>query len=253
VYVILNWIEDNMNIVKCPVCNKDLRTITYENLKVDVCPTCGGIWFDRGELMAVVNGLLSRDRITAETVEEAYGKKAVPSKNIDKFKRFCPKCKEELEVFNFCYDSNVFLDRCPICSGIWVDRGELKAVAKHMKGNPEIDEFGEMLVSELKEPSRLIYKISKISAPIISLFYLVIASVFMGLEGFLRVLMILVLPLACIFFGEHMGKVTGARVGLSYCRPTITKPTPGFILVIGGWLVLLLPLFIYIAEFFAEM
>jgi len=235
------------------VCNKDLKTITYENQRVDVCRSCGGVWFDKEELLNVVDGLLSKNLIETESIKEAYGKRAVASEDIDKFRRYCPRCKVELEVFNYSYDSNVFLDRCPICLGVWADRKELESVGKYLKGNPEVDKYAEVLAAELKEPSRLISKISKVAAVVIALFYLVAASVLMGLEGFLRVLMILVLPLACIFFGEDMGKVTGARFGFSYCRPTITKPTPGFILVWGGWLFLLMPIFVYIYEIFAEM
>jgi Zn-finger nucleic acid-binding protein len=36
-----------MDKIKCPVCNKSLKTITYENREVDVCQACGGIWFDK--------------------------------------------------------------------------------------------------------------------------------------------------------------------------------------------------------------
>lgn len=242
-----------MDKIKCPVCNKDLKTITHEKHEVNICQTCGGIWFDKGELMGVVDSLLSKGVIALESVEEAYGKKPVATKDIEKFRRYCPRCKVELEVSNFSYDSNVFLDKCPVCSGVWADRGELEAIAKYIKGNPEVDKMAESLFAELKKPSGIISNISKVSAGIVSLFYLIAASVFIGLEGFLRVLMILVLPLACIFFGEDMGRVTGARFGLCYGRPTITKPTPGFIVVIGGWLVLLLPLFVFVAGIFAEM
>ncbi|MBN1695601.1 zf-TFIIB domain-containing protein [candidate division WOR-3 bacterium] len=242
-----------MDKIKCPVCNKNLKTITYENQEVDFCQTCGGVWFDKGELMGVVDGLLSKDLVDSESVEEAYRKKAVSSKDIDIFQRCCPRCKVRLEVFNFSYDSNVFLDRCPSCLGIWADKDEWVAIAKYIKGNPEVDKLAEALASEFKEPLKLIGNISRVAAVIVSLFYLVAASVMIGLEGFLRVLMILVLPLACIFFGEHMGKVTGTWFGISLARPIITKPTPGFVLAIGGWLVLLTPLFAYIAQILAEM
>ncbi len=242
-----------MDRIKCPVCNKDFKTIVYEKQEVNVCQTCGGIWFDKGELMGVVDSLFSKGLITSESAVEAYGKKAVSTKDIEKFGRYCPRCKVELEVFNFFYDSNVFLDRCPVCFGVWADRRELKAITKYIKGNPEVDKLVESLFVELRESSGIIGNISKVAVVIVSLFYLIAASVFIGLEGFLRVLMILVLPLACIFFGEDMGKVTCARFGLWYGRPTITKPSPGFIVVIVGWLVLLLPFFVYILEIFSEM
>ena len=235
-----------MDTIKCPVCDKNLKTITYEKQKVDVCQTCGGIWFDKYELLEVADRLLSENLIEGESVEEAYGKKAVSSEDIDQSQRYCPRCKVGLEVFNYSYDSNVFLDRCPRCLGVWADRRELETAVKHIRGNPEVDKFAETLATELKKSSRLSSKKSKIAAVIFSLFYLVVASVLMGLEGFLRMLMFLVFPLACIFFGESLGRLTGVRVGFSFCRPALTKPTPGFLMVFGGWLLLLLPLFVYI-------
>lgn len=53
----------------------------------------------------------------------------------------------------------------------------------------------------------------------------------------LRVLMFLVLPLGCIWFGDALGGYTGAtRSG------PIDTPTPGFLVRAGGWLLLSIPL-----------
>ncbi len=242
-----------MDTIKCPVCNKDLKTITYENQRVDVCRSCGGVWFDKYELLEIVDGLLSKNLIEPESVKEAYGKRAIASKDVGQSEKYCPRCKEALEVFNYSYDSNVFLDKCSNCKGVWADRKELEAVGKYIKGNPEVDKYAEVLASELKGPSRLIGKISKIAAVVISLFYLTAAYFLMGLKGSLKTLIFLVLPLSCIFFGENLGKLTGIRFGLSFLRPVVTKPTPGFLVVFGGWLLLLSPLFVFIYEFFANM
>lgn len=244
-----------MDTIKCPVCNKDLKTITYQNQEVDVCQACGGVWFDKGELLKVVDGLLSKDLVDPESVKEAYGKKAVSSEDIDKFQRCCPRCKVGFEVFNFSYDSNVFLDRCPSCSGIWADKGEWRAIAKYKKGNPEVDKLAETMASELKKTSRLYIlssKKAKVVAVLIAVSYLVSASIFIGLKGFLVMLLRIVLPIVCIFFGENIGDLTGIRYPFALYI-VVTKPTPGFIVVLGGWLLLLLPLFTYIATIFAEM
>jgi len=58
----------------------------------------------------------------------------------------------------------------------------------------------------------------------------------MGPEGFLRSLLFLLLPLACIWFSEAMGKQVG-RFG-SF-GPYINCPTPAGFLIIGAWLYLL--------------
>ncbi len=48
----------------------------------------------------------------------------------------------------------------------------------------------------------------------------------------------LVMPLACIWFGDEIGEYTGMLPG-----PGINKTTPGSFVRFGGWLLLLLPLF----------
>jgi len=59
-----------------------------------------------------------------------------------------------------------------------------------------------------------------------------------GKDGFI-ILGFVVLPLACIWFGDAMGGFTGLSTDI-----WITAPTPGIIICILGWLILLLPLII---------
>ncbi len=60
-----------------------------------------------------------------------------------------------------------------------------------------------------------------------------------GGEGAAKTAIFAIFPLACIWFGDEMG---------GYIGPTssgaITSPTPGWLVCIGGWLVLLLPVLI---------
>ena len=46
----------------------------------------------------------------------------------------------------------------------------------------------------------------------------------------------LLLPLACIWFGDELGDYVGALPG-----PAIRKQTPGWMVRLGGWFLLLLP------------
>lgn len=40
----------NYYIMKCPLCSIDLQ-MTYKNeVEIDYCPKCRGVWLDRGEL-----------------------------------------------------------------------------------------------------------------------------------------------------------------------------------------------------------
>ena len=40
--------------LQCPKCDGSLHETDYENIKIDVCNKCSGVWFDAGELAQVV-------------------------------------------------------------------------------------------------------------------------------------------------------------------------------------------------------
>lgn len=80
---------------------------------------------------------------------------------------------------------------------------------------------------------------SKALALGIAFVYLVITIISWGLEGFLKVSLYLILPLACIFFSDAMGGHTG--VGGLGGGPWVTKPTPGTFIAFMGWVLLFFP------------
>lgn len=41
--------------LKCPKCDGSLVETDYDNIKIDVCNKCSGVWFDAGELAQVVD------------------------------------------------------------------------------------------------------------------------------------------------------------------------------------------------------
>lgn len=69
--------------------------------------------------------------------------------------------------------------------------------------------------------------------------YLVGSYAHGGIESAWKVGLGLLLPLACIWFADAMGDYTGGTTGGG-----LTSPTPGWLVCIGGWLMLLLPLII---------
>ena len=66
--------------------------------------------------------------------------------------------------------------------------------------------------------------------------YVVAAYAYDSAEAAFKVGVFLILPLACIWFADAMGGHTGPTTSIP-----ITAPTPGIIVLILGWLLLLLP------------
>jgi uncharacterized protein len=47
--------------MNCPVCSERMREITKHNVEVDICPSCKGVWLDRGELEKII------ERVSSDT------------------------------------------------------------------------------------------------------------------------------------------------------------------------------------------
>lgn len=85
------------------------------DILLDRCERCAGIWFDHGELEAVVGagGGASLDAL------ESSGEIGL-----------CPRCALEMGRVAAQQDPGrpVPVDRCPSCMGLWLDRGRLSKI-----------------------------------------------------------------------------------------------------------------------------
>jgi uncharacterized protein len=46
--------EAHPDALVCPKCGGELHTGNYENVQIDVCDNCGGVWLDAGEMQKIV-------------------------------------------------------------------------------------------------------------------------------------------------------------------------------------------------------
>lgn len=85
---------------------------------LDRCERCAGIWFDHGELEAVVG-----TKVTSRLDPARPGGGDGPSGR-------CPRCNVEMVPYVAAQDPArpVRVDRCPSCLGLWLDRKRLQVV-----------------------------------------------------------------------------------------------------------------------------
>jgi Zn-finger nucleic acid-binding protein len=110
--------------MECPVCANILTTITAGRITVDACEGgCGGIWFDRYELMRVDETDESAGEVLLEIERD-------PNLKVDLSKRLnCPKCSEVVMMRHFfSAKRQVVVDECPNCGGHWLNPGELRTI-----------------------------------------------------------------------------------------------------------------------------
>lgn len=113
----------------CPTCKEQLDSSIFYNVEVDYCPICLGIFFDENELR------LAKDEKTPELRWLDLDLwKDLSKLKIERKKRikFCPKCKLPLYQVNYG-DSEIEVDICRLCKGVWLDRGEYKKIIEYLK------------------------------------------------------------------------------------------------------------------------
>jgi Zn-finger nucleic acid-binding protein len=106
--------------VDCPVCENAMITLELEDVEIDYCTDCGGIWLDAGEL-----------EILLGDSEQARG--LLDSFKIDTFctekTRKCPICRKKMQKITVgCPTPALLLDKCRKGDGLWFDSGELQDV-----------------------------------------------------------------------------------------------------------------------------
>jgi Zn-finger nucleic acid-binding protein len=55
--------------MKCPIDNTELAMADRQGIEVDYCPTCRGVWLDRGELDKIIERSAD-DRPTSQQAEK---------------------------------------------------------------------------------------------------------------------------------------------------------------------------------------
>lgn len=106
---------------QCPICaGQPLNEVHFEGQEVDLCERCHGIYFDKGELSAVV-GLVGIFR-SIELPEPEID--CVPVAERER-EVLCPADGAPMEPREVAF---LYLDFCPTCGGVWADGGEVTAL-----------------------------------------------------------------------------------------------------------------------------
>jgi Zn-finger nucleic acid-binding protein len=102
--------------MNCPKCPKEtMIKEVYEGVEVDRCPTCKGIFFDKGELKTLIDKKMGN---TADTLNFSS-----TSDQMDKMPAFCSRCNRDMAVAKG--PGTVRVDVCQQCGGAFLDQGEL--------------------------------------------------------------------------------------------------------------------------------
>lgn len=99
----------------CPHCvdlELEPQRVSSKGVEVDRCNRCKGVWFDAQELSRILTTVSTR---------------LSPPRGATVTRRTCPKCFIPLAAFDYP-DSDVEIDMCPECHGLWLDRSEFREI-----------------------------------------------------------------------------------------------------------------------------
>jgi Zn-finger nucleic acid-binding protein len=101
----------------CPVCKNAMITFELDDVEIDHCLDCGGIWLDAGELELLLD--------ESEKAGSLLGSFSVDSKCAEA-KRKCPICDKKMQkVIVGDSEPALLIDKCRRGDGLWFDKGEL--------------------------------------------------------------------------------------------------------------------------------
>ena len=129
--------------MNCPVCREPMIVLELDQVEVDHCLSCKGVWLDQGELELILKSAARKDRLLSSFEIERYSKEKA---------RKCPICMRKMEKFLCGEKNSVRIDRCPKLDGLWFDVRELEQLADSagFAGNSEVaqllkDMFGKTM------------------------------------------------------------------------------------------------------------
>ncbi|MDI6591611.1 MAG: zf-TFIIB domain-containing protein [Patescibacteria group bacterium] len=133
----------------CPLCKIGLKEAILCNIGVNYCPKCLGIWFEEEELRWAKD---EKDKNLNWLDIDLWKDKS--KFRISKNQKLCPVCNLPLYEVNYG-DSEIKVDLCNLCQGIWLDRGEFKKIIEYLKEKANYEVLNNYLKNLLKEASEV--------------------------------------------------------------------------------------------------
>ncbi|MCU0342396.1 MAG: zf-TFIIB domain-containing protein [Ignavibacterium sp.] len=118
----------------CPSCKNPMIILELNQVEIDYCTSCKGIWLDRGELDLIFSAADKKEIEKLFSVKNDY----------DEIVRKCPICKKKMDKVKF-EDTEIIIDKCLNNHGFWFDSGELKSILK------TAEEQNNKIINLLKE------------------------------------------------------------------------------------------------------
>ena len=115
----------------CPTCHNLMIVVEHNEIELDHCTNCSGVWFDAGELKL----LLEKMGREGSNLPLADIFSAPEVKSTEK-KRKCPICGQHMKKVHIGREPEVLIDVCPNEDGLWFDGGEVSQLIAQCAEKP---------------------------------------------------------------------------------------------------------------------
>jgi len=112
----------------CPACKSDTLIVEYNNIELDYCPACKGVWFDSGELELLLECAKLEKNCLSFIGDIIDAPEAMTSEK----KRRCPICRRKMKKSYIDEDKKIIVDICHRSHGSWFDGGEVAQLIKEI-------------------------------------------------------------------------------------------------------------------------
>jgi Zn-finger nucleic acid-binding protein len=123
----------------CPKCNNGLIFKKTKRGDIHQCEQCWGMWFDEANFGRYSVWLACEMELKKEIDLNFRQREVTKVYDIKEAFHLCPQCQTAMAKVNYFYDSNIIIDKCKSCKGIWTDSGEIGLIAKHIKRDPRVE------------------------------------------------------------------------------------------------------------------
>jgi Zn-finger nucleic acid-binding protein len=126
----------------CPLCKNAMITLELQNVEIDFCTDCGGIWLDAGELEMLLGEV--------EKAKRLLDSFKIDSTSAEKTRK-CPICLKKMQKIIVGTSTPILLiDKCKKGDGLWFDKGELQDIfdRAHLDKENKIQKLLEEIFGE---------------------------------------------------------------------------------------------------------
>ncbi len=133
--------------MRCPHDGSTMGKRVYEaDIEIDQCPDCMGIFLDTGELQQIQSTVERNYDAKKEHRPDKAAAAFEVKRQLDMDPIECPNCNEKMMKREHGFTSQIVVDICPYCHGIWLDHGELEALEiffeKQRESAPSLGRMG---------------------------------------------------------------------------------------------------------------